>query len=133
MDSGTSEHLTFERQKLRNYRSRESPLSMGRKLKLAPRGSWYSNQEQVELITVLYVREATLNVFSVKRAMNGGAQIIFKRSKCCVTMDRALCMQDYQQKWGEGHQGIRSKADQDSACGINNVTNLSARSFAPAD
>ena len=48
---------------------------------------------QLELLNVLYVPEATVNLFSVKRAVDSGAQIIFEEGKCHVYMGPTLCLE----------------------------------------
>ena len=74
-----------------------------------------TRHSEVELINVLYVPEATVNLFSVKRAMDRGAQITFKDSKCYVTLEGALCME------GISKNGLmvvnEGRSDQDFALG----------------
>ena len=121
MDSGASRHLTFDRQKLRNYRSVESDTTVtfanGQKAEALGQGEvvFQTRDSEVELINVLYVPEATVNLFSVKRAMDSGAQITFKDNKCYVTLEGALCME------GISKNGLmvinEGRSDQDFALG----------------
>ena len=74
-----------------------------------------TRDSEVELIGVLYVPEATVNLFSVKRAMDSAAQITFKDSKCYVSIKGALCME------GISKNGLmvinEGRSDQDLALG----------------
>ena len=75
LDSGASRHLTFDKHQLRNYRSVEPDTTVtfvnGQQGKAVGQGEVLiqSSATQVELQNVLHVPEATVNLFSVKRAM----------------------------------------------------------------
>ena len=75
LDSGASRHLTFDKHQLRNYRSVEPDTTVtfvnGQQGKAVGQGEVLiqSSATQVELQNVLHVPEATVNLFSVKRAV----------------------------------------------------------------
>ena len=99
LDSGASRHLTFDKHQLRNYRSVEADTIVtfvnGQQGKAVGQGEvlLQSSTTQVELHNVLHVPEATVNLFSVKTAVDNGAQISFERGKCHVYMGSTLCLE----------------------------------------
>ena len=76
MDSRETRHLTFDKQQLRNYRSVEPGTTVtfanGHQRKAVGQREVLiqSSTTQLELQNVVHVPEATVNVFSVKRAVN---------------------------------------------------------------
>lgn len=103
MDSGASRHLTSDRQSLRNYRSVEEGTSVtfvnGQHAKALGQGDvelhtrTQRGVSTVELLNVLHVPEATVNLFSIKTAMDSGAQVTFKHGRCFVTLGGQVYME----------------------------------------
>ena len=100
LDSGASRHLTFNRSLLRNYRSVEPGTTVtfvnGQQGQALGQGEVVlqtSTSQQVELLNVLYVPEATVNLLSVKRAVDNGAQVNFEKGKCHVYVGATLCLE----------------------------------------
>ena len=52
-----------------------------------------TQQKKKKKKNVLHVPEATVNLFSVKRAVDNGAQISFEEGKCHVYMGPTLCLE----------------------------------------
>ena len=99
MDSGASRHLTFDKSHLRNYRGVEQGTAItfvnGQQARALGQGEVViqTSMDRVELLNVLHVPEATVNLFSVKKAAENGAQITFAQDKCYVYTESRLCME----------------------------------------
>lgn len=103
MDSGCTQHLTFDKSKLHNYRSLELDTSItfgnGQQAKAAGIGDVHllskvcGNPTQVLLKNVLHVPDAAVNLFSVRRATDNNANITFAEDKCLVFVDGEVMME----------------------------------------
>ena len=99
MDNGLGCIKAFDKSQLCNYRSVEPGTTVtfvrGQQARALGQGEAViqTSVNRVELLNVLHVPEATVNLFSVKKAAENGAQITFAQDKCYVYMKGSLCME----------------------------------------
>jgi len=120
IDSGAFKHLTPHRQDLRNYRSvaPNSAVTFANGHQAAAVGQGEvmlrvqttSGCTDVTLQAVLHVTEATVNLFSIRQAMNNGAQVTFRHNKCFVSSNDIVTMEGVSQR--DGTMVIRQSRQQ---------------------
>ena len=102
LDSGASRHITIDKQHLQHYRSLDpetaTVVTFGNNHQVKAVGCGdliikTQAQKSIVLRKVLYVPEASANLFSIKTATEAGAQVIFEGDSCYIHKDAKLWLE----------------------------------------
>ena len=109
IDSGATQHMTFERARLSNYKEFKKPcvvnLGDSRSILAYGKGTYHvtaavgDHTQNISLQEVLYLPELDKNLLSVNAMVRRGATVTFKDDKCEISRDsKILAMGEIQGK-----------------------------------